>query len=88
MYPQNLHINRYSDDVTSEGGKNANAFDMEVLDGLEAGFVLKLTHAQLEPKCFWTGDEGAARKWLEAFNRNAIVVEFNGQEICVDSAKT
>ena len=57
---------------STEGDRHANAFDTECLEGLDSGFVLKLTHAQLAPICFWLSDDALAHRWLEAFRKNAI----------------
>ena len=68
--PYSLRSCRYSE--STEGDRHANAFDTECLEGLDSGFVLKLTHAQLAPICFWLADDALAHRWLDAFKKNAI----------------
>ena len=68
--PLSLYHTRYSD--STDGERTINAFETESLEGLDAGFILKLTHAQLEPICFWSADQALADKWFEAFHKNAI----------------
>jgi hypothetical protein len=54
--------------------KNVNAYDVESLEGVGGGFVLKLSHAQLEPVCFHVSDGGIARKWFHALEKNTSIL--------------